>query len=195
MGTQESGVQIMKPNFFKIAIIIVIIMVLVVFAIVVLPWLMIALGSVFMPKPPEPQIKYGEFPFRLEYEINGEKFVVEDTVICEYDGIGWNEGTGKHRKWKEYLASNGEKGVLLLTDTTRKIYCFVGSARYYMGDENYPEERPLTPRIYDIKLDDNDMSIFTQNELRGKYNIKLVSWEFSEPIENSFKNKEKMLNE
>ena len=50
-----------------------------------------------------PEIRYGEFPFRLEYEINGERFVIEDTVICEFDGIGWNEAQGKFRKWKDYL--------------------------------------------------------------------------------------------
>lgn len=52
------------------------------------------------PNPPEPQITYGEFLFKLECEINGDKKTVEDTVMREYDGIGWNEGSGKYRKWK-----------------------------------------------------------------------------------------------
>lgn len=159
----------------------------VVFAIIFLPWITIYISGLFMSKPSAPQITYGEFPFRLEYEINGEKLVVEDTMICEYDGVGWNEGWGKFRKWKGYLENSDEESVLLINDNTRKIYCFVGSAEYYMGDERYPKKRPLTPRVYMVKLDDMDTTTFTQEELLEKYKIKLISWDFSEPIINDFK--------
>lgn len=71
----------------------------------VLPWAMIALGMLISPNPPRPEITYGEFPFSLEYEINGHRKVIEDTLIGEYDGIGMNEGIGKYRKWKWRLAS------------------------------------------------------------------------------------------
>ena len=33
-----------------------------------------------------PQITEGEFPFVLEYEINGERHIIEDTVVCKFDG-------------------------------------------------------------------------------------------------------------
>ena len=153
---------------------------------VVFPWAMMALGITLLPNPPKPEITYGEFPFRLEYEINGKRIIVEDTFVCEYDGIGINEGEGKFRKWKGYLSSNGGDSVLLVTDDTRMIYLFVGSAEYYMGDEKYPEKRPLTPRIYMVKLSDMDTSIFSQDELLDYYNIKLISWSFTEPIVNNF---------
>ena len=160
--------------------------ILVVFAIVALPWIMIAIGSIFAPNPPAPEITYGEFPFRLEYEINGERVVVEDTVVCEYGGVGWDEGQGKHRTWEGYLASSGEENVLVVTDGTRKIYCYVGSAEYYMGDEKYPEKRPLIPRLY---MDDPNLlisEIAIQDEIIAGYNIELISWEFTDPITNSF---------
>ena len=32
-----------------------------------------------------PQIETGEFPFVVEYEMNGENFVIEDTVVCEFN--------------------------------------------------------------------------------------------------------------
>ncbi len=51
----------------------------------------------------------GEFPFCLEYEIKGKRSVIQDTLICEYDGIGINEGQGKYREWKEHLASGKHK--------------------------------------------------------------------------------------
>ncbi|MGG0825238.1 hypothetical protein ABE099_20510 [Paenibacillus turicensis] len=68
---------------------------------VTLPWLLIGLGGLLEDDPSVPEITYAEFPVRLEYEVNGQKKVATDTVICEYDGIGYNEGQGKHRKWKK----------------------------------------------------------------------------------------------
>ena len=176
----------MKVFFRKITVRVLVVAILAVFAIVVLPWLPIAIGSVFTPSPPAPQITYGEFPFRLEYEISGERFTIEDTYICEYDGVGWNEGQGKFRKWKGYLANSREEGVLLKTDGTRKIYCYIGDAEYYMGDEKYPEQRPLTPRIYTVGTDYADTAVYTQEQLLEKYNIRLLNWDFTDPTVNSF---------
>jgi len=172
----------------KMIIFILIIIVLAIIAFFTLPWIIIAIGTTLKPNPSCPEITYGEFPFRLIYEINEKKIEVEDTLICEYDGIGMNEGQGKYRKWKEYLKSNNkEKAVLLLNDGARKLYCFIGSAEYYMNDEKYPEHRPLTPRVYMVKLDNKDTAIFIQQELLEIYKINLISWEFTEPITNSFK--------
>ncbi|WP_350339123.1 hypothetical protein [Paenibacillus polymyxa] len=59
------------------------------FAIVVyiaLPWLLIFIGIQLELNPSRPEITYGKFPFRLEYEINGQRKVIQDTLICEYDG-------------------------------------------------------------------------------------------------------------
>jgi len=48
--------------------------------------------------PPEPEITYGEFPFRLEYEIDGERFVIEDVVIVEF--MGSFRGNPTTRPWR-----------------------------------------------------------------------------------------------
>jgi len=170
----------------KILLIIIGIIVVIVIGLITLPWIIIAIGFASLPNPPMPEIRYGEFPFRLVYELNGEQIVVEDTIICEFDGIGSNAAVGKHRKWKAHLANSGGESVLLVSDDTRKIYCYVGDAEYYMDDETHPEERPLTPRIYSVKLNKSDMSILSQEEILDKYNIKLLSWDFTEPIVNSF---------
>ena len=159
---------------------------LVVFSVVFLPWIMVFLGMISSPKPLTPEITYGEFPFRLEYEMDGEVVVVEDTVICEYDGIGMNEDIGKYRKWKSHLTSNGEESILIVSDGTREIYCYIGDAEYYMGDEKCPEQRPLTPRLYMIDPNLSMSEITMKDEIIDSYNITLISWQFSEPLENAF---------
>ncbi|MCQ4936301.1 hypothetical protein [Anaerotignum propionicum] len=186
-------------------IIVIRVVLLIIFAIVfyvtVYPWLMIGVGINLLPNPQKPVITYGEFPFRLVYEINGETKVVEDILICEYDGIGMDEGQGKYRKWKGYLASGEERLLLLEVDNPaalrsnrkvvkQEIYYSTGSARYYMGDmkdyETYKQSFP--DALYFEKYDDGGTSngVIRADELYEKYRIKLKSWDYSQPIENEF---------
>lgn len=151
---------------------------------VIFGWVMVLGGMWFSaPNPSEPREVYGEFPFELTYRIGDDLVAVRDVYVCEYDGIGFNEGIGKYRKWKGYIQGTGETAVLVTEDAERKIYCFVGSAEFYMGDEMYPEQRPLAPRLYDVH---NSMTFYSQEELLSRYDIELISWTFSDPITNSF---------
>lgn len=150
------------------------------------PWL-ISIQS--EPNPPHPEITYGEFPFRLEYEINGERKVIQDTIICEYDGIGSNIGQGKYRKWKQRLASGNENITLLKVDETKEIYYPDGGADYYMDDMGeYESFEPIFPNaaIFETDGRSTHSGIISAEELLKQYNIKLISWEVSPPIKNSF---------
>jgi|AKZA01.1.fsa_nt_gi hypothetical protein len=62
-------------------------------------------------KPPSNrEITYGEFPFRLEYEIDGERFVIEDIVIAEFEkSIRGNMTAQARRIWNTRL-ENGKGG-------------------------------------------------------------------------------------
>ena len=62
---------------------------------------------------PRPEITYGEFPFTLTYELDGEIKTIEDTIICEFDGFEAIGESGKYRKWKTYLKSGNERLTLL----------------------------------------------------------------------------------
>nr|WP_276565010.1 hypothetical protein [Brevibacillus halotolerans] len=154
------------------------------------PWVMIFLGSSLLPNPPRPEITYGEFPFRLEYEIKGKRSVIQDTLICEYDGIGINEGQGKYREWKKHLASGKQQILLLKIDDSKEIYYDPGPARYYMDDMNegvtYIHGFPNA--IYFEKYADGSTrdGIIPADELLTKYNIKLISWDYTQPIKNNF---------
>ena len=75
---------------------VIVILVFVITAVVILsPWIL--LWGLF-PNPPKPEIKYGEFDFKLVYEIDGEMQTIEDTVICEFDGFNFDEANGKTRR-------------------------------------------------------------------------------------------------
>jgi len=142
-----------------------------------------------MPNPPAPEITHGEFPFRLEYMMGGEKFVVEDVFIAEFDGFGWNAGEWRYRRWRGWIKGSGERMVLLLDDEEKRIYITVGGARYYMGDERHQGMGPLIPQITVVKNNAVGGTTISgpSDELLAQYGIELISWELSPPIVNSFR--------
>lgn len=80
------------------------------FSILALPWAILSLGQFLEPNPPKPEQDYGEFPFKLVYEQNGEINTIENTLVIEYLGIGYNEGVGKHYLWDVYY-KNAEADI------------------------------------------------------------------------------------
>ena len=191
----------MRINTLSISVIVLVVVAVIVVYFTVLPWIMLSLGISLLPNPPKPEITYGEFPFRLEYEINGRRKVIQDTLICEYGGIGMDEGQGKYRKWIGHLASGKERLVLLEVDNPvalrsdkkvvkQEIYYSTGSARYYMGDlkeyEQYNQSFPDANYFEQYEDGSTSSGVIQAAELLRKYNIKLISWDYTQPIKNSF---------
>lgn len=143
----------------------------------------------FTPNPPTPEITYGEFPFEIVYEIDGEMITISDVYVCEYDGIGANEGSGKHRTWKGYFKSTGEERLVLFQDGNLTFACAVGYPEYYMSDPcvfNYS----YVPYIYYVISPDEfggaSSGVMDIEQLLERYKLKLISWDLSKPIQNSF---------
>lgn len=163
--------------------------------------MMYALGGYmfFLPNPPKPEIKRAEFPFRLEYEIEGETKIAEDILICEFNGFSSNEAAGKYRTWKSYFKS-GNTRITLLQNDDIEIYYKPNinpqiSGAYYMGDtEIYDSINETFPNAlctddYE-KIENNEREapcLISAHDLWEKYKIKLISWNIAPPIQNSFK--------
>lgn len=162
---------------------------LIIFAVVgilLIPLIGLFISSCLKADPPLPEITYGEFPFKIEYEINGELVVIEDTVICEFTGFkfSWG-GEGKMRQWKSHLASGRQGNYLLLriVDGINDLYCNVRDPAYYMGESSrgfYDNEKPPGSFL-------KNGPVLSSQELFDKYGIRFISWEFSPPIENKFR--------
>ena len=169
-----------------------------------LPWVAIGMHSFFLPSPPMPEINYGEFPFKLVYEVNGEQKVIEDTLICEYDGIVVGSGE-KFLKWKSWLDSGKNSIVLLEVKNppredkhgrkikSRSIVYWLAPTEIHMGAQrkSYYEKFEYTfpdAACYDV-LDGGAISNkrISADELLEEYGIRLISWEIAPPIVNSFR--------
>jgi len=87
------------------------------------------------------------------------------------------------RAWKSRFAK-GDQGNFLLIATVNEtqLYCNVGHAGYYMGEGGSYHSDTRPPGIF-TKYG----PVLTPQESFDKYGIKIVYWEFSPPIVNSFK--------
>ena len=156
---------------------------------------------------PVPQITEDEFPFVLEYEIDGERYIIEDTVVCKfscYDLSNPFPFTDYSRIWYESLKSGEEQKRLILefeentesvlvkgrTNTESKVILFYGSGGYYLGDPQYAEKIPCINYVEEYKTSEkvthSEITPFTNEQLEEYFGIKIIRFEFSSPIENKF---------
>ena len=175
------------------------------------------LWSLLSEPAPRAEITYGEFWFRLEYEINGELMVVEDVIIVENDRT-WNAGLGNHNIWPNRLASGNEVIELYRSETEVvfiRVLQVLGGG-YLLGRDT-AEEVPegFLPSVTLVDLNDDSslnnwqreqmLSLFlpdvTPNwrsfggsrwridteDLFEIYGVRLISFEFDPPIINTFR--------
>lgn len=136
-----------------------------------------------------PNIKHGEFPFEIKYEINNEINKICDTLICDFDGFKSIGEAGTIHKWKSYLAS-GKERVVLFSDDEIEIYFDPGTPQYYMGDEFSPNKYPRNFKDLSCIKKNKDGTIvhsaILEKDLFAKYKIRVLEWKISEPIQNSY---------
>ena len=156
---------------------------------------------------PAPQITEGEFPFVLEYEINGERHIIEDTVVCKFDGYDLSNPTpfiDYERSWYAELKSKDDqkRSILELEENTEsllvkgrinteaRIRLFYGSGGYYLGDPKYADRIPSINYVEKYKTSEkvthNEVTPLTNEQLEEYFGIKIIRFEFSSPIENKF---------
>jgi len=155
-------------------------------------------GIIRTPAPPVPEITYGEFPFRLEYEIDGERFVIEDTLIAEFDrSIAGNATMRARRIWNTRLESGEERRVRIKEATNLTITFSPGLAEYHMGDLHGGDLIVQNPSIVsqphvfvrtviDGRSNVDYFLLEEAHEILEEHGIKLISWYRTAPIINSF---------
>ena len=161
----------------------------------VLPWVYIAVMSNIVDfqnrtKLPDlqPEIKYGEFPFRVEIEHNGERIIREDTIICEYEGSEYISGVGRRiRRWKVNFISGSYDSLLVRIDDTVEVRYRPGTVYYLMGDTN--ARGPITdvrpPRI--SVWWHPDLGFTSEQQALDHFGITIISIEETPPIVNTFR--------
>lgn len=146
---------------------------------------------------PRPKIKYGEFPISITYEVGGEVKVIEDTVICEFDGIERLGEAGKYRKWRSRLKSGDDSLAFFPVEqnVVIEVGIFRGFPSYYMGDYSERSKEDCERSMADDRYREyvewrngiKTGNIFTKEEVWEKYKLRIIDVQYSLPIENTFK--------
>ena len=136
-----------------------------------------------------PEIEEGRFNFSVTYEWNGEIATVTGVYVCEYLGTAWALDGGSYRDWDYYVEGDMTDTQLVIGDTEdggelRLILDFC--PEYFMSDPLVAEWE--YPEIYlSVYHDDEEgLSILYGDDVEEEYNARIISYEYDEPIENSF---------
>ena len=169
---------------------------IIVVASLILPSIALFLYSLFQVAPPEPEIQYGEFPFRLEYEIGGNLYVIEDILIAEFLRSARGDITGSaSRVWKTTLKSDaGDENwirfdrFILKEANGVRITFGPGSAWYFMGDVEGAKQFLGWHTSYQphIMVATTYIPFENAQDILEEHGVAITYWSIAEPIENNF---------
>ena len=131
----------------------------------------------------KPEITESEFPFSITYELDGETITINDVYKVRYE----EDKTYKHRMYVGEICDKEEDNTYytLKKEETGRIELWTHFyADYLMGDPEYDyfDDEAFEPRIYYYDVNETE---FHDEETLLKHGVKLVSFEYPEPIENS----------
>jgi hypothetical protein len=157
---------------------------------IVLLLLSLSLTSCGLSPTPRPEIKSGEFNFSFTYEYAGETKTVSGVYVCEYDGIDWVLDGGFHREWSGYIkGETTEENIILGTAEDGgvvEIY-LAFDPDLFMGDSPWEDDEPFVPCL-SVRLMNEGLYFESDPEILAEtYGARIISYEYDEPIENTFK--------
>ena len=158
--------------------------------------LLLALLLSSCAKVPLPKVREGRFNFSVTYEVNGEVKTISGVYVCTFIRPSMDL-TGIDREWSGYIEGSPEideeEIEVLLTDDGRITLDLGLYPEYFMSDPfywgyNYEDSEPKASLLIVYNEDiAPDMGYFsTDPEVIGAYGVKVISYEYDEPIENIY---------
>lgn len=156
----------------------------IIFAVAIIATIVYSLISSIAIKP---TVTEGEFPFSITYELDGETVTIEDVYKVNYVP---NDADDNH-KGRVYVGkrlSSGEDDTnftLKQDENTRiELWAYL-YPDYLMGDPEYDyfEGEAFEPIIYYYDANENE---YHDVETLAAQGVKLISFDYPTPIENSF---------
>ena len=151
-------------------------------------------GCSTIAKMTVPSVKEGRFNFSVTYEINGEEKTYSDVYVCKYEGSYVSAfGDGGGIDWTGYIESTkGMPDVAIQTNDEGVIYIGLGFyPEYFMREPGFEDCEIPNHTLYIVyHSDDPDMvSIDSSIDFMEQYGIRVISFSYDAPIENSYEDK------
>lgn len=146
-----------------------------------------AVYSVVSSIAQKPTITEQEFPFSITYELNGETVTINDVYAVRYSGNGGYTDT-KNRIYTGKIGALEENTTywIIQQDKDGRIELNTNFyPDYLMGDPEYDyfDYEVFEPQIFYY---DSEEIEYADEETLTAQGVKLISWEYPAPIENSF---------
>ena len=139
---------------------------------------------------PRPEVKDGEFNFKVWYEFNGEIKSVSGVYVCEYAGTSWALDGGYSRDWTGYIQGADDNDHILLDVVEggdEVILVLNLRPDYFMDDFNFDLYEIPAPYIM-IKdyTEEGVRFLHDPIDVERDYKAKVINYEYASPIENTF---------
>jgi hypothetical protein len=133
----------------------------------------------------KPVVTESEFPFSITYELDGETVTINDVYKVHYD----DDEAYKYRVYDGKIQGKEEDNsyYVLKKEENGRIELWTHFyADYLMGDPEYDyfDEEPFEPRIYYYDAQETESH---DQETLAEHGVKLISFEYPEPIKNSLR--------
>ena len=140
-------------------------------------------------KYPVPEVKEGKFNFSVTCEVDGAEKTYSGVYVCKFIGV-YNTLVSCGRMWDAYI-ENGNDGTAISVKKIGEVEILIDLGyypKYFMADPDYSGEKP-EPTIFgqSINNETGEISFFGDaEEIFLNYGVKLISFTYAEPIENSY---------
>ena len=138
----------------------------------------------------EPTVKEYDFSFSVTYKLNGEEKTIDNIYTCMYHDYDEGALTIDRYYYGEYKDYGLTMHTRSYTIDQKNGYdlCIVTSFNdaYLMNDtkSEYYDSEIEEPYII---IYDKDEICYEIDDLPGVFDAEIISWDYPEPIENSFK--------
>lgn len=144
----------------------------------------------YIGTPTTPVVKEGEFDFALTYEIDGEIKTIEGTYVCKFEKVEYFLD-GINRKWTGYIKGHEHSDMYALKTTDEGIIKVNPdlSPKFFMSDPHYKSSENTDypkPEPYLYIVAEESENEYLLNRYEGD-DVKIISFEYDPPIENTFK--------
>ena len=135
----------------------------------------------------EPMIKDHEFDYSVTYRLDGEVKTYEGSFKCSFNGYdGHDDPTSRLYKGQYTHSGNvfdSSSAIIAQKDGVEISIVTELDAAYLMGDPDKFEYEPGNADPYLSAIDSNGIAV----EFIEEFDVEIISWEYPEPIKNSFK--------
>lgn len=136
-----------------------------------------------------PTITEQDFSYSVTYQLGGETKTLEGVYRCRFDG--YSEGNSPRERYYsgEYIVdgqATSRTYTIAQKDDGSKLYIVITFNDWYlMGDTKDLSYNP-TPREPFLEALDHEGAEYDEAEMPSEFAAQIVSWEYPEPIENTF---------